>query len=75
MKRWKWRTSSLVYGVTGAAREVGMTSTDADQVGEMRHEGRILVENSLGNQPLETILLKSQSPERLSQTSVCRPQL
>jgi hypothetical protein len=49
----------LVYGVPGAAREVGMTSTDADQVGEIRNEGRILVENSLGNQPLGTILLKS----------------
>jgi hypothetical protein len=30
MKRWKWMTTSMVYGVPGAAREVGMTSTDAD---------------------------------------------
>ena len=33
------------------------------------------MENSLGNQPLATILLKSQPPERVSQISVCRPQL
>jgi len=55
MKRWKWRTTTLVYGVPGAAREVGMTSTDA--------EHRILVENSLGNQPLGRIPVKSQPAE------------
>jgi hypothetical protein len=66
MKQWKWRTTSMVYGVSGAAREVGMTSTDADLVGEIRNEGRIPVENSLANQPLATIPLKSQLPEQVS---------
>jgi hypothetical protein len=28
MKRWKWMTTSMVYGVPGAGREVGITSTD-----------------------------------------------
>jgi len=32
----------MVYGVHGTAREVGMASTDADHVGEIRNEGRIL---------------------------------
>jgi len=30
MKQWKWRATSMVYGVPPAAREVGMKSTDAD---------------------------------------------
>jgi hypothetical protein len=71
MKWWKWRTTSMVRRVHGTAREVGMASTDADHVGEIRNEGRIF----LGNQPLGTILLKSQPAEQVSRTSVCRPQL